>query len=91
MAAVEETGEQKVGEVVGYYARIGVAAVRLSEGSLRVGDTIRIRGHTTDFTQPVESMEMDHKPIQEAGRGTEIAIKVQERARQKDEVFRVVP
>lgn len=88
---MEETEEQKVGEVVGYYARIGVAAIRLSEGPLRVGDTIRIRGHTTDFTQPVESMEADHRPIQEAQPGTEIAIKVRERARQKDQVFRVVP
>ncbi len=83
--------EEKIGQVVGYYARIGVAAVQLTEGSLRVGDTIRIRGHTTDFTQPVESMEVNHQPVQQAEPGAEIAIKVRERTRQKDQVFRVVP
>lgn len=83
--------EEKIGQVVGYYARISVAAVQLTEGSLRVGDTIRIRGHTTDFTQPVESMEVNHQPVQQAELGAEIAIKVRERTRQKDQVFRVVP
>lgn len=83
--------EEKIGQVVGYYARISVAAVQLTEGSLRVGDTIRIRGHTTDFTQPVESMEVNHQPVQQAEPGAEIAIKVRERTRQKDQVFRVVP
>lgn len=83
--------EEKIGQVVGYYARISVAAVQLTEGSLRVGDTIRIHGHTTDFTQPVESMEVNHQPVQQAEPGAEIAIKVRERTRQKDQVFRVVP
>ena len=49
--------EEKVGQMVGYYAKISVATIRLTDGSLAVGDTVRIRGHTTDFTQPVERLE----------------------------------
>lgn len=81
--------EEKVGTVTGYYAKIGVAAIRLTDGDLRVGDTIRIRGHTTDFTQPVESMQVEHRPLEHAERGSEVALKVLERVRSHDEVFRV--
>jgi len=81
--------EEKVGEVVGYYSKISVAAIQLTDGPLAAGDTVRIRGHTTDVTQPVDSMQIEHQAVQRAERGSEIAIKVRERVREKDTVYRV--
>jgi putative protease len=82
--------EEKVGTVVGYYAKIGVAAVRLSDGALQVGDRIRIHGHTTDFEQTVESLQLEHRAIERAERGTEAALKVRERVRLHDQIFRIL-
>jgi len=82
--------EEKVGSVTDFFARIGVAAVRLTDGDIRVGDRIRIRGHTTDLTQPVESLQVEHQAVERADRGTEVAMKVRERVRRHDEVFRVL-
>jgi hypothetical protein len=81
--------EVKVGTVTDYFAKIGVAAVRLTDGPLAVGDTVRIHGHTTDLTQPVESLQLDHHAIPRADPVAEVAIKVRERVRKHDAVFRV--
>ena len=81
--------EEKVGVVTDYYARIGVAAVRLDGGALQVGDTVHLRGHTTAFSQVVESLHVEHRPVQRAERGTEVALRVRERVRRHDEVLRV--
>ena len=82
--------EEKVGIVDAYYAKIGVAGIRLTEGALQVGDQIRIHGHTTDFTQTVESMQVEHKPIQRAERGSEVALKVRDRVRLHDQILKVI-
>jgi hypothetical protein len=82
--------EKKIGEVIKYFGKIGVAAIRLSEGSLKAGDTIRIVGHTSDFTQPVDSMQIENMSAQEAGPGADIGIKVKERVREHDVVYKVV-
>ena len=81
--------EEKVGIVTDYYAKIGVAAIKLADGVLQVGDTIRIHGHTTDLTQQVESLQVEHQPVQRAERGSQVAVKVRERVRKHDEVLRV--
>ena len=81
--------EARVGTVTDYYARIGVAAITLSGGALAVGDTIRIHGHTTDLTQTVESLQVEHQAVQRAERGSGVALKVRERVRKHDEVWRV--
>ncbi|KRT71395.1 MAG: elongation factor Tu domain 2 protein [Candidatus Rokubacteria bacterium CSP1-6] len=83
--------EEKVGIVDGYYAKIGVAAIRLTDGALQVGDQIRIHGHTTDFTQMVDSIQLEHQPIQRAERGSEVALKVRERVRLHDQILVVRP
>ena len=83
--------EEKVGVVDGYYAKIGVAAIRLTDGALQVGDQIRIHGHTTDFTQTVDSIQLEHKAIQRAERGSEVALKVRERVRQHDHILVIRP
>ena len=82
--------EKKVGEVIKFFGKIGVAAIRLSEGSLKVGDTIHIVGHTTDVTQGVDSMQIESKSVPEAGPGADIGIKVSGRVRENDVVYKVV-
>jgi len=81
--------EEKVGTVTDYYARIGVAGVALADGPLRVGDRIRIRGHTTDLLQTVESLQVEHRLVQLAERGSAVALKVRERVRKHDAVLRL--
>ncbi len=83
--------ETKVGTVIDYFGKIGVAAIRLTDGPLAVGDTIRIHGHTTDLVQPVESLQVEHRPVSRAEPGTEVAVKVRERVRKHDQVLRVTP
>jgi hypothetical protein len=82
-------GEERVGFVTHYYRHLSVAAIRLESGLLRVGDTIRILGHTSDFRQRVDSMQIDRQPVTEAGRRQEIGIKVTQHARENDEVYKV--
>ena len=82
--------DKKVGEVIKFFGKIGVAAIRLSEGPLKVGDTIHIVGHTTDFTQPIDSMQIENKNVQEAGPGADIGVKVKDRVREHDVVYKVV-
>jgi len=82
--------ERKIGEVVKFFGKIGVAAIRLSEGSLKVGDKIHVVGHTTDVKQIVDSMQIDNNNVQEAGLGADIGIKLQGRAREHDTVYKVI-
>jgi len=63
--------------------------VRLTDGELAVGDRVRFHGHTTEFTEQVNSMEVDHKKVERAKVGEEVAIQVTDRARQHDQVFKV--
>lgn len=80
---------QEVGTVTHYYPRIGVVVVEVT-ASIKVGDRIRIRGATTDFEQTIESMEIEHKKIEEAKAGDSVGLKVEERVREKDAVYKVV-
>jgi hypothetical protein len=82
-------GEERVGFVTHYYGHLSVAAIRLDAGSLQVGDTIRILGHTSDFRQRVESMQIEHQPVTEAGKRQEIGLKVTQHARENDDVYKV--
>lgn len=79
--------ELMVGRVVKYFPKIMVAAVRIDEGELKVGDRIKIRGHDTEFEQVVESMQVEHQNVERAGRGTDVGIKVKARVRENDKVF----
>jgi putative protease len=82
--------EELVGKITDYFAKIGVIAVELS-GTLKVGDRIHVKGHTTDFEQTVDSIQIEHQSVPEAGPGASIGIKVKEHCRHNDQVFRVVP
>lgn len=80
--------EEEVGRVSDYFAKIGVAAIDLT-GTLSVGDTIHIKGHTTDFTQEVESIQIEHQNVEKANPGDSIGIKVKDRVRDNDIVYKV--
>ncbi|HBO44654.1 MAG TPA: hypothetical protein DD670_12125 [Planctomycetaceae bacterium] len=81
--------EKAIGVVTHYFGKIQVAGIRVTDGTLRPGDTIHIVGHTSDFTQTVDSIEVDGQHVDEAGPGTLIGIKVVEHAREHDAVYRV--
>ena len=83
-------GEQLVGKVTHYFGKANVAAIKITEGELSVGDTIHVVGHTSDFTQKLDSMQVDRAPVQSAKVGDEIGVQVVEHAREHDEVYRVV-
>jgi putative protease len=82
-------GEERVGVVTHYFSQISVAIVRLELSSLRVGDTIHITGHTSDFRQRVESLQVEHQSVPEVGVGQEIGLKVIEHAREHDVVYKM--
>jgi translation elongation factor EF-1alpha len=82
--------EELVGKVTDYFGKIGVAAINLT-GTLKVGDKIHVQGHTTDFEQTVDSMQVEHQGVLEAGPGSSIGIKVKDHCRHNDSVFRITP
>ena len=79
--------ETEIGEVMTYYANIGVAAVELS-GGIKVGDTIIFRGFTTDLEHKVDSMQIEHDSVQEAKAGDQIGVKVSGKVRKNDRVYK---
>jgi len=81
--------EVAIGTVEKYFGKIGVAAIRIANGEMKVGDKIHIKGHSTDFEQTVDSMQVEHASVQTAGPGTEVGIKVKERVHENDRVFLV--
>lgn len=80
--------EIRIGQITHYYNRLGVAVLELSD-ELKVGDMVHIVGHTTDFSQRVESMEIEHRQVQSVGPAVEAALKVVERVRQGDIIYKV--
>ena len=79
--------EKKIGIIEDYFAKIGVAVVNLTDGDVKVGDKVHITGHTTDLIQEVKSMQIEHKGVNEAGKGDIIGLKVDDRVRKHDTVF----
>jgi putative protease len=82
--------EVEIGHITHYFGKIQVAAIELSEGELSVGDTIHIKGHTSDFTQRIDSMQIDNESVDHAKRGQSVGIRVSEHARKHDKVYKVV-
>jgi len=78
-----------IGDVEHYFRRAGVGVIRVDWGELRVGDRVHFRGHSTDFCQEVERMEVEHQEIEVARSGDRVGIKVDERVRIHDQVFRI--
>ena len=82
---------KKVGEVFHFFGHIGVAAIRLTEGSLAIGDTVQIQGPTTNVEQTVDSLQIEHATVSTAGAGQEVGMKVRDRVREKDFVYKLMP
>src|SRR5881396_2907663 len=86
---VRSMERKKVGEVFHFFGHIGVAAIKLTDGSLAVGDTVQIQGPTTNLEQPVDSLQIEHGAVSNAAQGQEVG-KVRDRVREKDFVYKLV-
>jgi putative protease len=80
--------EVPVGKITHYYGKIGVAAVEMSD-TLEVGNLIHIKGHTTDFEQKVEAMQIEHEKVTKATKGQMVGLKVKDYVREHDTVYKV--
>jgi len=83
--------EEKIAKIVKYFAKPSVAAIEITEGYLTIGDRIKIKGHTTDFEDTVTSMQQDNRDIEKALPGQMIGIKVKERVREDDILYKIIP
>ena len=77
----------KIGEIENFFSKISVAVLNVTDGTLKIGDKIKIKGATTDFEMQVKSMQIDLKDVTSVKAGQKVGIKVPERVRPKDEVF----
>ena len=82
--------EEQVGVIVKFFSKPSVAALEVTSGSIKKGDMLHYKGHTTDFTEEVSSMEIDNQPVEEAKAGDLVGIKVSQRVRPNDKVYKVV-
>jgi len=85
---MEEREEMQVGKITHYFAKIRVAVIEVTDGSIKVGDEIRIKGHTSDFRQNVDSMQAEHENVEIAEPGQSVGLKVAESVRANDLVYK---
>jgi len=78
--------EKEIGKITHYFSKIGVAIIELSE-ALKVGDRIHIKGHTSDWEQPVDTMQIEHESVEEAKKGQVVGISSKDHAREGDVVY----
>ena len=81
--------EQEIGYLSKYFGQISVAAIEITAGKICVGDTIHIKGHTTDTNEKIKSLQIEHNVVENAKKGDSIGIKVTEKVRRKDKVFKI--
>jgi len=81
--------EQLIGRITHYYSHLSVGIIELTGDGLTVGDVIHIKGAHTDFTQTVDSMQLEHQNVTRAEKGKSVGVKVEEKVREHDQVFRV--
>lgn len=81
--------EEEVGHITHYFSKIGVAVIEITSESLKIGETIHIKGHSSDFTQFVESLQQEHQAVPEAKKGASYGMKVKEPVREGDRIYRV--
>ncbi len=84
------TEEVEIGSVEDYFAHVGVAALKITKDLLQIGDVLHIKGHTTDTLQEVSSIQREHESIREAHAGDAVGIKVNEKVRTHDIVYKVI-
>ncbi|MBI5810850.1 MAG: translation elongation factor-like protein [Deltaproteobacteria bacterium] len=81
--------EEIVGTVTHYYSHLGVGTVTL-DNELKVGDKIHIKGHLSDFTQKVDSIQIEHKSVEKAKKGDNVGIRLSEHGREHDKVYKII-
>jgi putative protease len=81
--------EEKIGIVEHYFSKVGVAAIKITQGELKIGDTIHFVGATTDFKQKIESMEINRVPVENVKAGDDVGIKIKEKVREHDVVYKI--
>ena len=81
--------EEEVGRITHYFSKINVGILEITKGEVHIGDTIHIKGHTTDFYQKIQSIQVEHNPVESAKKGESIGLKVESAVREKDLVFKV--
>jgi putative protease len=81
--------EEEIGKITHYFSKINVCVIEISKGELRVGDTIHIKGHTSDFYQKVQSLQVEHNPVDSIGVGESAGLKVESPVRENDLVLKV--
>lgn len=81
--------EKEIGKITHYYGHLSVGIIELSD-ALRLGETIHIKGHSSDFTQSIDSMQIEHANVPEAKSGDVIGVKVIQKAHPQDKVFKVI-
>jgi len=82
--------DEQVAVIVKFFAKPAVAALEVTNGIIKKGDLLRYKGHTTDFTEEITSMEIDNNPVDEARAGDLIGVQVKQRVRENDKVYKVV-
>jgi putative protease len=80
---------QRIGAVTHYYPHVNAGVIAIDAGELRVGDTVHVRGHTTDYYQRIDRIEVDHKPVDTARAGQSVGVHVAQRVREGDAVWKV--
>jgi len=83
-------GEKEIGKITHYFGHVSAGVIALTD-TLKVGDTIHIKGAHDDITQTVDSLQVDHKPVAEGKAGDQVGIKVTQKIHTHDKVFKVVP
>lgn len=81
--------EEEIGKITHFFSKISVGVLELSKGKLHVNDTIHLKGHTTDFYQKVESIQVEHSSVESAKAGESVGLKVESPVRENDIVFKV--
>ena len=82
--------EKEIGYVSNFFSKISVAALEITDGTLSVGDTVHFKGHSTDFESKVDSMQIEHESVTEAKKGDSIGLKVSEKVRKMDKVYKFI-
>ena len=87
---MEQSEEIQVGKITHYFSKINVAVIEITDGSIKVGDEIHIKGHTSDFKQKVHSMQIEHDKVELAEPGQSIGMKMNEPVRANDLVYKAI-
>jgi len=85
---VAELGKP-IGEITHFFPHVKAGVIKIEEGTVSIGDTLYLKGHTTDFEQKVKSMQINRVTVEKASKGQEIGIKVKSRVRRGDKVYKI--